>query len=124
MTPVIATHIASASLGLGLLPGLALVRRGTLLHRVLGWVWSVALVATCVSSFWIHTFDLWLGLSPIHILSVWTLAALLYALWCIRRGRVTEHRRTMLGITSGLLIAFLLTLWPGRIIGDALWGLF
>ena len=62
------------------------------------------------------------GFTPIHIFTVLTLVGLPRAIWQIRRGDVTGHRRTMQGLfIGGCLVAGAFTLLPGRFLGDLLW---
>jgi uncharacterized membrane protein len=54
--------------------------------------------------------------SPIHLLSIFTLAMLPLAVWAAHRHAVDHHRRAMTGLFFGaLVIAGLFTLMPGRI---------
>ena len=47
--------------------------KGTIPHRLFGWVWAGLMLAVVVSSFFIHTIRLWGPWSPIHLLSLFTL---------------------------------------------------
>lgn len=124
MSPFIAVHLVSAALALALLVPIAALPRGTPTHRWLGRGWVAAILVTCVSSFGIHGFDLFWGFSPIHLLSLWTMGATAYAVHAIRRGRPSAHRKAMIGVAAGLLIAFAFTFLPGRILGNAVARLF
>lgn len=76
---------------------------------------------TALSSWWIV--EVAPGrLSPIHVLSVVTLAALANGLVARRRGDIATHRRSMLGVFVGLLVAALFTFTPGRILARVLTG--
>jgi uncharacterized membrane protein len=89
---------------------------------MLGYIWVGLLVAVSVSSFWIREI-MDGGFSPIHLLSVFTLAMLAYAIWQIRRGKVRAHRYAMIGIfLGGLIGAGAGTLAPGRLISAILFG--
>jgi uncharacterized membrane protein len=69
-----------------------------------------------LSSFWIHTIRLVGPWSPIHLLSVFTLAVLPLGVWRAHTHRVADHRRIMIFIFAGaLVVAGLFTLLPGRI---------
>ena len=48
--------------------------KGTLPHRTLGWIWVLLMAAVAASSFWIHQIRLVGPWSPIHLLSIFTLA--------------------------------------------------
>ncbi|WP_315738107.1 MULTISPECIES: DUF2306 domain-containing protein [unclassified Bradyrhizobium] len=97
--------------------------KGTLPHRTIGWVWVALMVAVAASSFWIHTIRLVGPWSPIHLLSLYTLAVLPLAVWAAHRHRVAAHRRAMITLFSGaLVIAGLFTLLPGRIMHKVVFG--
>jgi uncharacterized membrane protein len=97
--------------------------KGTLPHRTLGWIWVCLMAAVAVSSFWIHQIRLVGPWSPIHLLSIFTLAMLPLAVWRAHRHRVADHRRIMILIFAGaLVIAGLFTLLPGRIMHSVVFG--
>jgi uncharacterized membrane protein len=97
--------------------------KGTLPHRTIGFIWVALMAAVAVSSAFIHTIRLWGPWSPIHILSVLTLALLPVAVWRAHVHDVTRHRRTMLGLFLGaLVIAGLFTFVPGRIMYKVAFG--
>lgn len=91
--------------------------KGTIPHRVFGWVWAtLMLVAVVVSSFFTHTIRLWGPWSPIHLISIFTLIMLPLAVLRARRHPVERHRRAMTRLFAGaLVIAGAFTLLPGRI---------
>jgi len=97
--------------------------KGTLPHRTAGWIWVALMVIVAVSSFFIHDLRIWDAWSPIHLLSVFTLAMLPLAVMHARRHRVDRHRRAMAAIFVGaLVIAGLFTLAPGRIMHAVVFG--
>jgi uncharacterized membrane protein len=97
--------------------------KGTLPHRTIGWIWVVLMAAVAVSSFWIHQIRLLGPFSPIHLLSIFTLAMLPFGVWFAHRHRVADHRRVMVLMFSGaLVIAGLFTLLPGRIMHTVVFG--
>jgi uncharacterized membrane protein len=97
--------------------------KGTLPHRTAGWIWVALMVIVAVSSFFIHDLRMWEAWSPIHLLSVFTLAMLPLAVMHARRHRVDRHRRAMIAIFVGaLVIAGLFTLAPGRIMHAVVFG--
>jgi uncharacterized membrane protein len=97
--------------------------KGTLPHRALGWIWVGLMAAVAVSSFWIHQIRLLGPWSPIHLLSIFTLAMLPLGVWMAHRHRVADHRRIMIYTFSGaLVIAGLFTLLPGRIMYQVVFG--
>jgi uncharacterized membrane protein len=97
--------------------------KGTLPHRALGYSWVALMLIVAISSFWIHDIRLWGIWSPIHLLSIFTLAMLPLGVTYARRHNVIGHRSTMIGIFAGaLLIAGFFTLAPGRIMHKVLFG--
>jgi len=97
--------------------------KGTLPHRSLGWVWVVLMVAIAGSSFWIHDLKIIGPFSPIHVLSIYTLAMLPFAVMHARRGRVGKHRSAMISIFVGaLVIAGSFTFLPGRVMHAVAFG--
>jgi len=114
--PAIQLHAfaAAGALALGLVQFAA--PKGTLPHRTIGWVWVVLMLVVSISSFFIHELKLWGPWSPIHLLSIFTLAMLPVGVWRARHHQVRHHRWTMISIyIGGLVIAGLFTLVPGRI---------
>ena len=97
--------------------------KGTLPYRTIGWIWVALMAAVAVSSFWIHQIRLLGPFSPIHLLSIFTLAMLPFGVWFAHRHRVADHRRVMVLMFSGaLVIAGLFTLLPGRIMHTVVFG--
>jgi uncharacterized membrane protein len=97
--------------------------KGTLPHRLFGWVWATLMLAVVASSFFIHAIRLWGPWSPIHLLSLFTLIMLPLAVWHARRHQVERHRRAMTALFAGaLVIAGAFTLLPGRIMHDVVFG--
>ena len=93
--------------------------KGTWPHRTLGWIWVGLMASVAVSSFWIQQIRLLGPWSPIHLLSIFTLAMLPLAVWRAHMHRVADHRRIMILTFSGaLIVAGLFTLLPGRIIHE------
>jgi uncharacterized membrane protein len=97
--------------------------KGTLPHRTIGWIWVGLMAMVAVSSFWIHQIRLVGPWSPIHLLSLFTLAVLPLGVWRAHRHRVADHRRIMIFIFCGALVAAgLVTLVPGRIMHRVVFG--
>jgi uncharacterized membrane protein len=97
--------------------------KGTLPHRMIGWIWVTLMAVVGLSSFWIHQLRLWGPWSPIHLLSIFTLAMLPLAVWAAHRHAVDRHRRAMTGLFFGaLVIPGLFTLMPGRIMHKVVFG--
>jgi uncharacterized membrane protein len=97
--------------------------KGTLPHRTIGWIWVTLMAIVALSSFWIHQIRLVGPFSPIHVLSIFTLAILPLGIWRAHRHEVAGHRRIMISIFIGaLLVAGLFTLLPGRIMHAVVFG--
>lgn len=97
--------------------------KGTIPHRLVGWIWATLMLMVVVSSFFIHTIRVWGPWSPIHLLSLFTLVMLPLAVLNARRHQVAKHRRAMTGLFVGaLVIAGAFTLLPGRIMHDVVFG--
>jgi uncharacterized membrane protein len=121
--PVIQIHAfaAMAAFVLGVVQLAA--PKGTMPHRIIGWIWVVLLTVIAVSSFWIHDIRLIGPFSPIHLLSIFTLVMLPLAVLHARRHRVDQHRKAMIGIFVGaLLVAGAFTFVPGRIMHAVAFG--
>ncbi len=114
--PTVHIHLAATILALALGILMLARRKGTGSHRLLGWIWVGLMLTAAVSSFWIT--GMTGGFSAIHGLSLVTLVAVPAAIYAIRRGKVSTHRKAMIGLFFGaLVIPGLFTLLPGRIMG-------
>ena len=122
MPPIIAFHTVVALTAL--IVGIAILLRpkGTAAHKLTGRIWVAAMAITAITSFWIQELRHGEGFSPIHILSIVTLAALARAIYAIRHGDVKAHQRSMIGAFAGVLIAGAFTLLPNRILGGWIFG--
>lgn len=97
--------------------------KGTIPHRLFGWVWAGLMLTVVISSFFIHEIRLWGPWSPIHLLSIFTLVMLPLAVLAARRHDVRRHQGTMIGLFFGaLVIAGAFTLLPGRIMHAVVFG--
>ncbi len=122
-SPVIQVHAFAAMTAFGLGVVQLAARKGTWPHRTIGWIWVLLLATIAISSFWIHQIRLIGPFSPIHLLSIFTLVMLPFAVLAAHRHNVPRHRRAMLGIFfGGLVIAGLFTFVPGRIMHAVLLG--
>jgi uncharacterized membrane protein len=119
---VIKLHIFAALSALLLGAAILLQRKGSGLHKMLGWGWVFAMATTAVSSLWITQLNgnFW---SFVHLLSGWTIVALPMAIFAIRSRKVEAHRRAMTGIfVGGLIVAGGLSFIPGRFMFEFLFG--
>ena len=114
MGSIVSLHLAVAVAALALGAAVLAGRKGTSLHKALGRTWVGLMIVVALSSFWIFELRRGAGPSWIHLLSLWTLASLVCAVYFIRRGNVRAHRNFMLGTFAGLAVAGLFALAPGR----------
>src|SRR5947208_149737 len=96
--------------------------KGARRHRLLGAIYLALMTVTAITAFFIRS----IGhgqLSLVHLFIPLTLYGVFGALWNVRRGNISGHRKAMLGLYfGGLLIAGGLTLLPGRLLHRALFG--
>ncbi len=114
--PAVHIHLAATILALALGVFMLIRRKGTVSHRLLGWIWVALMLTAAVSSFWIT--GIRGSFSPIHGLSLLVLVLVPLAVLAIRRGKVKRHRTAMIGLFFGaLVIPGLFTLLPMRLLG-------
>ena len=97
-SPAIQLHAfaAMSAFALGLVQLAA--PKGTLPHRTIGWIWVGLMLAVAISSFFIHELKIWGPWSPIHLLSIFTLATLPIAVWRAHHHQVRRHRNAMISL--------------------------
>jgi uncharacterized membrane protein len=122
-SPVIQVHAFAAMVAFALGVVQLAAPKGTIPHRTLGWIWVLLMALIAITSFWIHDIRLIGPFSPIHLLSIFTLAMLVVAVLHARRHRVERHRKAMTTIFIGaLVVAGLFTFLPGRIMHAVAFG--
>jgi uncharacterized membrane protein len=125
LLPVLLVHIGSTLAALILGAWMLAARKGTLNHRRVGWVWVVLMGVAALSSLLIAPRSAFLGvtgLSPIHVLTLVTIASLVAGIWAIRRRNRRGHQITMTVLyVGGCVVAGAFTLLPGRMLGNLLW---
>jgi uncharacterized membrane protein len=121
--PIIQAHAVLAAMAI-FLGGLQLaLPKGTAPHRIVGYVWVSGLALVALSSFAIHELRLIGPFSPIHLLSIFVLYALIKTIKAAREGRIAQHKRGMVLLyILGLLITGGFTLLPGRLMYRVLFG--
>ena len=123
-------HLATIVVALGLTPVMLLRRKATRSHRVLGYLWTAAMVATAALSLAFKTgagpgsHGVFTGdLSPIHLLSLVVLVMVPRLVLAARRHDVAAHRRGVRGIVVGaILIAGFFTFPFDRLLGHWLFA--
>lgn len=95
--------------------------KGTRTHKMIGWVYVAAMLVTAVAAIFVRTFEedsgmpTLMGYSPIHLFIPLTFFGIGGALVAIRHGKVSSHKRAMIGTFLGaLIVAGLFTFIPGR----------
>jgi uncharacterized membrane protein len=118
------TAIAALLIGIIILAA----TKGTAFHKTLGRVWVSIMLVVALTSVFIRTppgsdIPNINGYSVIHLLTVLTLVTLPYAIWRIRTGHRRSHAIAMISLfTGGLVVAGALTLVPGRVLHDVVFG--
>jgi uncharacterized membrane protein len=118
-SPIIQIHVVAALAGL--LAGFAVMalRKGTRLHRRVGWVFVPAMAITALSSLFIMRDG---HFSAVHLLTLLALVSLPHAVISRRRGNIKAHKGAMIGLFAGLAIAGAFTLLPGRMMNQVTFG--
>ncbi|MEO1778812.1 MAG: DUF2306 domain-containing protein [Pseudomonadota bacterium] len=108
-------HVALALMALMLGPVVLWRNRRDRVHRVLGYVWVCALTGAALVSFAITSPFTPIGLSPIHLLSLYALYGLWVAMRAIYRRDVALHRHVMQNLyVRGVVLAGAFNFLPGR----------
>ena len=91
--------------------------KGTVLHRLLGYIWASLILFVALTGFFI--FETVVS-TPFNYLSKPLSALVLVMLWwCIRlarAGKIKEHRQTMIQAFLLTMLIGLLTIQPGRVV--------
>lgn len=116
-------HVAAAVLALGIGLGILLGPKGTVPHRIMGWLWALLMAAVALGSFWIHELKIVGDFSPIHLLSIAALAGLPVLVLAARRHDLRRHRRMVYTLYFAALVAAgLFAFMPGRIMSRVVFG--
>ena len=122
-SPAIQIHVAAAVAAFVLGAVILFRRKGDRPHRLGGRLWVGLMLVVTLSSVFIHTIRVWGIWSPIHLLSIFVLFNVPFAVWLARKHNVRGHRGWMIGIFAGaLLIAGIFTFVPGRIMHAVVFG--
>lgn len=122
-SPIIQIHMCAALVAMGLGPIALYRRRRDRNHKVIGYIWVLAMALTALSSFAIHSFALIGPFSPIHLLACLALWSLWVGVAQIRAGQVAAHQATMESLYwRGLCVAGLFNFLPGRVVNRTLFG--
>ena len=100
------------------------VRKGSRLHRGMGFTWVASMIGAAVSSLFLfeHSLPNLFGYGPIHILVLVTFFGVGSGIWHIAHRRVARHKRAMwFTYLGGCVTAGVFALMPGRFLGNMLW---
>lgn len=115
-------HLAGVVIALALTPAILWQKRGTRLHRRLGYVWASAMFVSAIDSFWILETNHG-HFSVIHLLSAFVAVQTPRLVLTARAHDHAAHRRTVRGLViGGLLTAGTLTFPFHRLLGRWLLG--
>ncbi len=99
------------------------MKKGGMMHKVLGHLWIGLMLMVSVSSFWIHEIMLWGRFSPIHLLSLWTIFSCGIGIYFARAGKIRLHKITMVSMYFfALILTGFFTLMPGRVMHQIVFG--
>jgi uncharacterized membrane protein len=115
-------HLTTILVATALTPVMLLRMRGDRRHRTTGKVWIAAMMATAVTSLFIHVSGPG-RYSVIQLLSLWTLVQVPLIWWTASHHNVVRHRRAVRGMVIGaLLVAGFFTFPFHRLLGTWLFG--
>ncbi len=110
-SPLVLGHLAAVVAALALSLALMFGRKGSTLHRTLGWIWSALIGAGAVSGLFIHQIGGW---SFFHAYSVIALVLLPLGVLAARSHRVRIHAALMVYLAVNVLLgAGFFALYPG-----------
>jgi len=95
--------------------------KGIAAHKIVGWIWAVAMFSTALISLFIRELNHG-AFSPIHLFSLMTIVGVPLAVWLAKTGRIASHQRAMRGLYIGLIIAGVIATAPGRLVWDMFFG--
>lgn len=113
----IQVHVITALLALTLGPFALYGRKRDHTHKIVGYIWISVMVITALTSFWIREFSATQGFSPVHLLSIFSLATVVYATHAAIRKNIIAHKRALTNLYyMGTWGAFIVNFLPGRLI--------
>ena len=99
------------------------MKKGGVIHKLLGRIWVGLMLIVSVSSFFIHEIKLWGAYSPIHLLSLWTIFSLSLAIYFVRVGNIKRHKQMMIALYGfALILTGFFTFMPGRVMYQITFG--
>lgn len=123
LTPILSAslpiqlHVVAALIGLTLGAYVLYRPRRDRLHKILGYIWVVAMAVLSLSSFAIPSHFTAIGVGPLHMFAVLTLTSLWFGVRFAIQRNFTAHEKVFRSLYSnGLVIAGAFTFLPGRTI--------
>ena len=99
------------------------MKKGGLIHKLLGRIWVGIMLIVAITSFFIHEIKLWGAYSPIHLLSLLTIFILGVGIYYVRVGNIKRHKQTMITLYFfALILTGFFTFMPGRVMHQILIG--
>lgn len=93
--------------------------KGDRRHRTLGWIWVGGMAAMGATSLTVPHGDSWVAA---YIGGGSALALLAYGVFAVKTRRLRNHGRTMAMLMIALVLMTLLSLMPGRLLHDVVFG--
>ena len=99
------------------------MNKGSVTHKLLGYIWVGLMLIVSVSSFFIHEIKLWNIYSPIHLLSAWTIFSLGLSIYYVRISNIKRHKHVMIMIYGfALVLTGFFTFMSGRVMHQIVFG--
>ena len=99
------------------------MKKGGVIHKLLGRIWVSLMLIVAISSIFIHEIKLWGAYSPIHLLSLWTIFSLGLGIYFVRVGNIKRHKQVMIALYFfALILTGFFTLMPGRVMHQIFFG--
>ena len=122
-SPVVQIHAFAAIFALLVGISQLVLRKGTMRHRTVGYIWTITMITVAASSLFINQIRMLGPFSIIHLFSINVLLMTPFAMWRAYNGNMKGHGRAMkTTFWSALIIAGLFTLLPGRIMHQVIFG--
>lgn len=140
-SPTVKIHFVAAVIALGLGVVQFAAPKGTLPHRTIGWTWMALMAVMILTSLFIRDRFMWGPFSSsvclvpnqsqiwmfrcgaLHVLSVYALLALPYAVLHARHGNIRLHAWTVFSVLFGaVVVAGAFTFQPPRILNAIFFG--
>jgi uncharacterized membrane protein len=113
----IQVHVLAAVLAILLGVFQFVAPKGTVPHRIAGWIWVVLLSGICISSFFIPGTWFIGPVSVFHVLSVYTLYALAMGVLAARKHKVADHKSYMIWLYGlSIIVSAVIAVFSGGVL--------